>query len=152
VRTQTLAHVSNVLEKGVRLTLNQRVPGSSPGAPTNDRTRFSSFQLDQPRAVGSLVSLSSFLIALSPSAGSRARCVEDRALALQREPGDGPALRFGCADDGERYSQTICLHDNARHPMNVNFSLNGERNGACSGRGTQSVPQNVSPVRKTSIA
>jgi hypothetical protein len=44
------------------------------------------------------------------------------------------------------------VNDNARHPMNVNFSLNGERNGACSGRGTQSVRQNVSPVRKTSIA
>jgi hypothetical protein len=27
-------------------SLNQRVPGSSPGAPTNDRKRFSTFQLD----------------------------------------------------------------------------------------------------------
>jgi hypothetical protein len=44
------------------------------------------------------------------------------------------------------------VNDNARHPMNVNFSLNGERIGARSGRGTQSVRQNVSPVWKTSIA
>jgi hypothetical protein len=61
-----------------QLTLNQRVLGSSPSAPTIDTARLF-IRLSQNISeqlggqLGAFVPVSSFRIALSPSAGSRAR-------------------------------------------------------------------------------
>ena len=91
-----------------KLTLNQRVQGSSPCAPTNHINHLAGTEPDSLGPVGRLVGRLCSPFELGDGAFAEVRIaaeivrIEDRAHAAQRVPGDGGDLGFGAPTSASR--------------------------------------------------